>query len=563
MQYTNQYTGQQHNVASCGSCGTPAPKPCNTCPQCPVLCAETCVQPTCGVSQPNVGLQERYIIGLGNEDRVNTNGLIANTGFNYIPWYWQDPSILDPTASFTPKRYNRCDGKYFEAPDRNTYVFKNANGTIIKTWINPYSTLNTLAGITLKLTDTNPFLNQEVLVLAGNPIEVSAGTGIDIIPLASGFRIVNTSVIEPTVIQRVSTSGLTLTGSGTSINPFLIGIDCGTLSRNCGLVKSVNGIVPDENGNVVSSGGSAGISSILPDAANIISFTPTSSGILQTNFSCSNLKVSCNLLDTSSFIPLSRIAQSNATIGQIPVFNGINWVASTPAGGSTTVQYQEDGANTGTTNPTVINFTGSGAVATQSGGVVTVNIPGGVSTLGQGFQGTYLVSANISAVQLISIPDNIFGFRQESVFSSSLRTDLNTAPSLFSVSGTRLTINQSGDYLVIVTSRGRIATTSSNIPVYPITFRASMVMPILPSQIPPGIGSPRFGSFPQMSNQDLLLTSLVQIVPSYTTTYVVSAVAGQFIDEFQWSISKESGYTSNSPIRLINAEAEIGIYRIK
>lgn len=559
MQYTNQYTGQQHNVASCGSCGTPAPKPCNTCPQCPVLCAETCVQPTCGVSQPNVGLQERYIIGLGNEDRVNTNGLIANTGFNYIPWYWQDPSILDPTASFTPKRYNRCDGKYFEAPDRNTYVFKNANGTIIKTWINPYSTLNALAGITLKLTDTNPFLNQDVLVLAGNPIEFSAGTGIDIIPLASGFRIVNTSVIEPTVIQRVATSGLTLTGSGTSINPFLIGIDCGTLSRNCGLVKSVNGIVPDENGNVVSSGGSAGISSILPDAANIVSFTPTSSGILQTNFSCSNLKVSCNLLDTSSFIPLSRIAQSNATIGQIPVWNGTNWVASTPAGGSTTVQYQEDGANTGTTNPTVINFTGSGAVATQSGGVVTVNIPGGAaSALGQGLSATYSLVGNEELI----IPVNSDANANITINKSAnlLTVHNNPTPSLFTISGTNITFNVPGEYLLMTSATTDIRTTSNNEPLYSISMQSAYSIPGVTTTFNP------FGAGPGTNFRypyNLLPRNTTNDFASFSYSQVVNITAGQTLGNAVWSLSKNGTYTNNATIVMTGVRLHIGIYKLK
>lgn len=557
--YTNKCTGQQHNVASCGSCGTPAPAPCNTCPQCPVLCAETCVQPTCGVSQPNVGLQERYIIGLGNEDRVNTNGLIANTGFNYIPWYWQDPSILDPTASFTPKRYNRCDGKYFEAPDRNTYVFKNANGTIIKTWINPYSTLNALAGITLKLTDTNPFLNQEVLVLAGNPIEFSAGTGIDIIPLASGFRIVNTSVIEPTVIQRVATSGLTLTGSGTSINPFLIGIDCGTLSRNCGLVKSVNGIVPDENGNVVSSGGSAGISSILPDAANIVSFTPTSSGILQTNFSCSNLKVSCNLLDTSSFIPLSRIAQSNATIGQIPVWNGTNWVASTPAGGSTTVQYQEDGANTGTTNPTVINFTGSGAVATQSGGVVTVNIPGGTaSTLGQGLSATYSLVGNEELI----IPVNSDANANITINKSAnlLTVHNNPTPSLFTISGTNITFNVPGEYLLMASATTEIRTNSSNEPLYSISMQSAYSIPGVTTTFNPfGVGPGTNFRYPY----NLLPRNTINDFASFSYSQVVNITAGQTLGNTVWSLSKNSTYTNNAPIVMTGVRFHIGIYKLK
>lgn len=559
MQYTNQYTGQQHNVASCGSCGTPAPEPCNSCPQCPILCAETCVQPTCGVSQPNVGLQERYIIGLGNEDRVNTNGLIANTGFNYIPWYWQDPSILDPTASFTPKRYNRCDGKYFEAPDRNTYVFKNANGTIIKTWINPYSTLNTSAGITLKLTDTNPFLNQDVLVLAGNPIEVSAGTGIDIIPLASGFRIVNTSVIEPTVIQRVSTSGLTLTGSGTSINPFLIGIDCGTLSRNCGLVKSVNGIVPDENGNVVSSGGSSGISSILPDAANIISFTPTSSGILQTNFSCSNLKVSCNLLDTSSFIPLSRIAQSNATIGQIPVWNGTNWVASTPAGGSTTVQYQEEGANTGTTNPTVINFTGSGAVATQSGGVVTVNIPGGAtSALGQGLAARYILNSN----ENLTIPINSDALANIEIIkpANQLIIDNNPTPSLFTISGTNITFNVSGEYLLMMSPSAYISTLSINEPLYSISMQCSSSINGVTTTFNP------FGAGPGTNFQypfHVLPKDTTRCYTSFNYSQVVNITAGQTLNNVSWSLAKNGRYTNNQTIVMEGVRLHVGIYKLK
>ena len=380
--YTDPYCNT-YPIASCGSCGTPAPDPCNTCPKypqtntCHTECA-TCVEAQYGVSQLGQGLQYEYVVGLGNEDRVMADGQLGGNGSNFIHWSWLDPSIVDPSKDFVPRVLEqRCDGKKLVATDRNTLQLQNPNGQILQTWTNPFSALNTLTTLQFRLTDTNPFLNQVVSIPAGNPVEVRAGVGIDLetIP-GGGFKIINTSVIEPTVIQRVANSGITLAGNGSGTNPFIIGIDCGTLRGRCGFVTSVNGQVPDENGNLIVAGGSTGISSILPDPANILTFTPAGSGILQAGLNCANLKANCSLLDTSSMIPLTRIAQTGATTGQVPVWNGTNWVATTPSSG-TSVQYQEEGANTGTANPTVINFTGTGVTASQTGGVVTVNVAGG------------------------------------------------------------------------------------------------------------------------------------------------------------------------------------------
>lgn len=552
--YTNPYTCEQHNVASCGGCGTPSPKPCKTCPRCPVLCPETCQQPTYGISQPRVGLQERYIVGLGNEDRINTNGLVTNTEFNSIPWYWLAESTLDPEAPFTPKRYDRCDGKYFEAPDRNTYHFKNPNGTIIKTWKNPFSTLNTLAGITINVTDAAPIVNENVFVKAGDPIKLRAGTGIDLRVQNNGtIEIVNTSVIDPTVIQRVANSGLTLTGTGTSANPYLIGIDCGTLSRNCGLVKSVNGVTPDENGNVSVSGGSTGITNILPDPANIVSFTPTSAGILQTNFSCQNLKTSCNLLDTSSLIPLNRIAQSNATTGQVPVWNGTNWVAQTPSGGSTTVQYQEEGTNTGTTNPTVVNFTGNGVTASQSGGVVTVNVPGGAATLLQGLDARYGFPVATSA-DFLSLPagTSVAPVQRTATVLQILN---NPTPSLFSISGTAITFNQSGEYMLMITPYVKVKTDANNAPLYPIEVFCTYALP--------GVTN-TFGAPVNSMNSPLFaVASGVTSSTSYSITQVVNVAAGQTINNITWNMQRTEGSSSNNSINMTLFEFRIGIYKLK
>lgn len=552
--YTNPYTCETHPVASCGTCHTPTPKPCDTCPKCPVLCPELCTQAKHGISQPRVGLQERYVVGLGNEDRVNTEGLIANTEFNSIPWYWLAESILDPEVAFTPKRYERCDGTYFEAPDRNTYIKKAPNGTIIKTWKNPFSTLNASAGLTINVTDSIPFLNENVFVNAGDPIKLRAGTGIDLTVQNDGtIEIINTSVIDPTVVQRVNNSGITLAGTGTSTNPYLIGIDCGTLRANCGLVKSVNGVTPDQNGNVNVSGGSSGITNILPDPANIVSFTPTSSGILQTNFSCQNLKNSCNLLDTSSLIPLSRIEQSGATTGQIPVWNGTNWVAQTPSGGSTTVQYQRNGTNTGSTNPTVVNFTGNGVNATQAGGVVTVNIPGGgAAALNQGlyvrFQADgnlFLSSANTSTAEKAATNVQVF---------------YNPTPSLFTISGTTITFNQAGEYLLMASPTMRLRSSSTNATFYDLYTQVGYAIPnATGTMVPEQIGRP-----PNGANHQVIIPNGVTLDTAYSYSHVVSVSAGQTLENVRWGMFRNTGSPGgNAFIEMILFELNLGIYKLK
>lgn len=436
----------QYEVASCGSCGTPAPAPCDTCPKCPskpschTECA-TCVEAQYGVSQLGQGLQYEYVVGLGNEDRVMADGQLGGNGSNFIHWSWLDPSIVDPTKDFVPRVLEqRCDGKKLVATDRNTLQLQNPNGQILQTWTNPFSALNTLTTLQYRLTDTNPYLSQVVSIPAGNPVEVRAGVGIDLeaIP-GGGFKIINTSVIEPTAIQRASNSGITLTGTGTGQSPYVIGIDCGTLRGHCGFVTSVNGQVPDENGNLIVASGSTGVSSILPDPANILTFTPAGSGILQAGISCANLKANCGLLDTNSMIPLTRISQTGATTGQVPVWNGTNWVATTPSVG-TSVQYQEEGTNTGSANPTVINFTGTGVTASQTGGVVTVNVAGGSSSV-----------APVGGISFIIERDGVLPAGND---TSSISTTFdsvfavnNTLPSSFAMSGNNLTIQQ-GKYLV-------------------------------------------------------------------------------------------------------------------
>lgn len=69
----------------------------------------------------------------------------------------------------------------------------------------------------------------------------------------------------------------------------------------------------------------------------------------------------------------------STTLVKLVYWTGSMWTAVTPAGGGGPVATQEEGV-TLTSAVATINFTGAGVVASQAGGVTTVNVPGGNSS---------------------------------------------------------------------------------------------------------------------------------------------------------------------------------------
>jgi hypothetical protein len=84
-------------------------------------------------------------------------------------------------------------------------------------------------------------------------------------------------------------------------------------------------------------------------------------------------------LTSCTGLPLSGLAQSSATTGQVPTWNGTTWAAQTPSGGGS-LTVQDEGSNL-STSVTTINFTGSGVTATGTS-TVTVNVPSGSASAG-------------------------------------------------------------------------------------------------------------------------------------------------------------------------------------
>jgi hypothetical protein len=58
-----------------------------------------------------------------------------------------------------------------------------------------------------------------------------------------------------------------------------------------------------------------------------------------------------------------------------------NKVTITGEGGGSTLQFQDEGSNLGAADATTVDFTGAGVTASRAGSTVTVNVPGGGSTV--------------------------------------------------------------------------------------------------------------------------------------------------------------------------------------
>ena len=291
---------KKDNCDPCGVQYAMKATPVATCEAAPVCyqaqTVEQCVEPENGVSSPN-GLYRDYIVGLGKEAKVKLPGSNSNTGHNLIPWSMIDWSFLDPTYPFTPRIVADCSGTTYEETDRTTLVVKSPAGDILRTFKAPSIAGGGSAGVSLRITDSSPLTDQTINIPTGTAINVDAGSGIDLVPLNNGFRIINSAQAIPIKIVGVAGSGIVVTG-GTVVQDtdgipkqiFNVGIDCGTLRTNCGLVKSVNNVLPDSNGNVtIPTGNSGGLTSVV-STDGTVKYTYPSTGVVDLGVNYDKLK---------------------------------------------------------------------------------------------------------------------------------------------------------------------------------------------------------------------------------------------------------------------------------
>lgn len=486
MHNNNNYLCSRGVASNCDSC---CPKPEPKCPKPPVChepkpCIPVCREGRVGISANSGGLADMFAVGIGREDFVaNPDG--TPSGLNYIPWWWFDPSMFpqNNVANFTEKIWSRCDGTTIRTEGRNKINVVSPAGDVLSTHINPFSLMSTAGSVRYRVVDSSTATDAVVTVPGGDLTLVEAGTGIDITPVfgsggaPSGFRITNTSLAVNTVVSPQVNTGITVTGSGTGANPYVIGINCATLVDHCGLVTSVNGVAPDPNGNVTISTGSGGGVSGLFSPDNSILITAGSAGVLNLqvndsqvngNVTVANNGTAVGTRNRINFIPGTGVTlgiADDAVNGEVDVtinatastttntlavsganlVSTVNGVASSVplsslgGGSSYTVQYQDSGANVGSPNPTIINFTGT-INATASGSTLTVDVPPTLTTMGGSIEFTVDRSATLPAGSTTTFTDSNF----ISVFGVT-----NTSPSNFNITGSTLTI-QPGKYLIIV-----------------------------------------------------------------------------------------------------------------
>jgi len=584
MDYQNNYicpTGVKNNCDTCNSCPQPkpaCPKPCPT----PVQqCIPVCTEGRVGISANSGGLADMFAVGLGREDFVSSpDG--TPTGANYIPWFWLDPAMFPQNsgASFVDKVYTRCDGTTIRTEGRNKINIISPGGDVLATYTNPFSLMSGAGAARYRVVDSSTSTDSIVTVPGGDITLVEAGAGIDIVPVfgtagaPSGFRIINTSLSTNTIITPQVNSGITIIGSGTLSNPYIVGISCATLASNCGLVKSVNGQAPDSNGNVSISTSGGGLSGLIsPDNSVLIS--AGSSGVLNLVVNDDQVVGRSEYANNGALVGTRRrlnfIAGSNVTIGMVDdnvnnkvdvtinatggggagvttntltvagsnlvsTVNGI--AASVPlsslgSGTGSNVQYQNDNINTGVINPTTINFTGA-ANATQVGSVVTVDVPPALSTMGGG------IGIFVDRIGSLPAGSNV-NTSMTTTFQSVYGVN-NGSPANYTVSGNNLTV-QPGRYLVQVQADFEVDTDSGTVnTVYVFDADASF-----------NLGS-TFGA--PFTSQNVTIHGGGNNNSSQTATFdyvtdIVSATTVNLSTATQSFMSRISGYSTTQPTTLL------------
>ena len=256
------------------------------------------------------------------------------------------------------------------------------------------------------------------------------------------------------------------------------------------MVTSVNGVAPDPNGNVTITTGSGGGVSGLFSPDNSILITAGSAGVLNLqvndsqvngNVTVANNGTAVGTRNRINFIPGTGVTlgvvddaingevdvtinatasttTNNLAVSGANLVSTVNGVASSVplsslgGGSSYSVQYQDSGANIGSPNPTIINFTGA-INATASGSTLTVDVPPTLTTMGGSIEFTVDRSVTLPAGSSNAFVASNF----ISVFGVT-----NTSPSSFNITGNTLTI-QPGKYLITVQTEYELDTAEGTV----------------------------------------------------------------------------------------------------